>query len=69
MGKYYDEFRSRYRGTKKEYLFREELRPENLRIEAYKKSEMKAFYDRLADWIYKKALVERLSLKEALEGS
>jgi hypothetical protein len=40
--------------------------PQALRIEANKRSRMKVFYDRLADWICQKAKDENLSLEEAL---
>ena len=67
MCQYYDELRCRHKGTDKEYLFQGTFNPEALRVEAFKASKMKPFYDRLAEWIYQKARVEKFTLDEALE--
>lgn len=67
MRQYYNELRRRHSGTDKEYLFRGLFEPRALRVEAHKRSKMKPFYDRLAEWIYQKARVENLTLDEALE--
>ena len=58
-------FKEKYRGTEREYLFIiRNPGPYVMRKEAQRDSEMKPYYDRLANYIFKKSKIDFRSPKE-----